>query len=432
MAKAQRPHIAILPSPGMGHLIPLVEFAKRLIHQHGFTVTFVIPTDGSPSKALKSTLDSLPTFIDSVFLPPVDLSDLPPDSKIETRISLTVSRSLSSLHDAFVSMVAGTKLVGLVVDMFGTDAFDVANEFNVPSYTYFPSTAMMLLFFLYLQELDRTVSFEYKNMVEPVRLPGCIPIHRNELVDPTQDRKDDAYKWLLHHANRFRSVKRDNGKQFPELGKWTDKGLASETIRLHQVARYSTGRFGFVCLLRQRWDPFTTPNDTIANATYFNVDTQKDDDPFMFLPKGFVERTKGRRLVVVSWVPQARVLNHGSTGGFLTHCGWNSVLESVDVVNGIPLIAWPLYAEQKMNALMLSEDAKVALRPKPNKNGLICRDEIAKVVKCLMGSEEGKSVRNRMLELKEAAKRVLCENGSSTIALSEVADSINHALLSTN
>ncbi|KAK5810754.1 hypothetical protein PVK06_026071 [Gossypium arboreum] len=118
MAKAQRPHIAILPSPGMGHLIPLVEFAKRLVHQHSFTVTFVIPTDGSPSKALKSTLDSLPTFIDSVFLPPVDLSDLPPDSKIETgMISLT----------AFMSMVAGAKLVGLVVDMFGTDAFDVAN-----------------------------------------------------------------------------------------------------------------------------------------------------------------------------------------------------------------------------------------------------------------------------------------------------------------
>ncbi|KAK5810755.1 hypothetical protein PVK06_026072 [Gossypium arboreum] len=109
-----------------------------------------------------------------------------------------------------------------------------------------------------------------------------------------------------------------------------------------------------------------------------------------------------------------------------------SVLESVWLMGYIPLIAWPLYAEQKMNALMLSEDAKVALRPKPNKNGLICRDEIAKIVKCLMGSEEGKSVRNRMLELKEAAKRVLCENGSSTIALSEVADSINHPLLSTS
>lgn len=71
------------------------------------------------------------------------------------------------------------------------------------------------------------------------------------------------------------------------------------------------------------------------------------------------------------------VLSHGSTGGFLTHCGWNSVLESV--VNGVPLIAWPLYAEQKMNAVMLTEDIKVALRPKANANGLMEREEIARV-----------------------------------------------------
>ncbi|KAE8701971.1 hypothetical protein F3Y22_tig00110503pilonHSYRG00367 [Hibiscus syriacus] len=53
MAKAQTPHVAILPSPGMGQLIPLVEFAKRLVHQHSFNVTFVIPTDGFPSKDQK-------------------------------------------------------------------------------------------------------------------------------------------------------------------------------------------------------------------------------------------------------------------------------------------------------------------------------------------------------------------------------------------
>ncbi|PPD87510.1 hypothetical protein GOBAR_DD15564 [Gossypium barbadense] len=424
MAKAQRPHIAILPSPGMGHLIPLVELAKRLVHQH----TFVIPTDGSPSKALKSTLDSLPTFIDSVFLPPVDLSDLPPDSKIETRISLMVSRSLSSLHDAFVSMVAGTKLVGLVVDMFGTDAFDVAYEFNIPSYIYFPSTAMMLLFFLYLQELDRTVSCEYKDMVELVRLPRSV---KGIMVNGFQDLEsgpkalqakqsgkpsvypvgplinvDSSDKPDPSGCIRWLDIQRVGSVLFVSFG-------SGDTLSRNQVNELAMGlemsEQRFLWVIR-------TPNDTIANATYFNVDTQKDDDPFMFLPKGFVERTKGCGLMVGSWAAQTRVLNHGSTDGFLTHCGWNSV-ESV--VNGIPLIAWALYAEQKMNALLLSEDAKVSLRPKPNQNGLICRDEIAKVVKCLMGSEEGKSVRNRMLELKEAAKRVLCENGSSTIALSE-------------
>ncbi|GMJ01388.1 UDP-GLUCOSE-DEPENDENT GLUCOSYLTRANSFERASE 72 B1 [Hibiscus trionum] len=467
MAKAQTPHIAILPSPGMGHLIPLVEFAKRLVHQHSFNVTFFIPVDGSPSKAQKSTLGSLPSSIDSVFLPPVNLADLPGDLKIETVISLTVSRSLPDLRDAFKSLAAKTKLVGLVVDLFATDAFDVADEFGVSSYVFFPSTAMALSLFLYLPELDKTVSCEYRDMPEPVRIPGCIPVHGKELLDPAQDRQNDAYKWLLHHAKRYRLAQGIMVNSFMDLEggpikalqeskppvypvgplvnvgsshepdgsgcmKWLDVQHVGSvlyvsfgsggTLSMNQLNELAMGlemsgqRFLWV---------IRCPNDSVANATFLNIDSQ--DDPFEFLPKGFIERTKHKGLVVSSWAPQAQVLSHGSTGGFLTHCGWNSTLESV--VNGVPLIAWPLYAEQKMNALMLTEDVKIALRPKRNENGLICRDEIAKVVKGLMEGEEGKCIRTRMKELKEAAAQVLGENGSSTRALSEVADKfINQAM----
>ncbi|XWS35877.1 hypothetical protein CRYUN_Cryun20dG0034500 [Craigia yunnanensis] len=461
MAKAQTPHIAILPSPGMGHLIPLVEFAKRLVHQHNFTVTFVIPTDYSPSKAQKSILDSLPSSIDSIFLPPVDLSDLPEDSKIETVISSTVARSLSFLRDALKSLVAKTKLVGLVVDLFGTDAFDVAREFNVSPYIFFPSTAMALSLFLYLPKLDQMVSCEYRDLPEPVRIPGCIPIHGKELLDPTQDMKNDAYKWLLHHTKRYRLAEGIMVNSFVDLEGGAIKALQEKepgkppvypvgplvnvdssrkadgsdclqwlddqphgsvlyvsfgsggTLSSNQINELALGlemsEQRFLWVVR-------SPNDKVANATFFSVESQKD--PFDFLPKGFLERTKGRGLVVPSWVPQAQVLSHGSTGGFLTHCGWNSTLESV--VNGVPLIAWPLYAEQKMNAVMLTEDIKLALRPKPNENGIVCRDEIAKAVRGLMEGEEGKGVRNRMKDLKEAAANVLSENGSSTKALSEV------------
>ncbi|KAK6260580.1 UDP-glucuronosyl/UDP-glucosyltransferase - like 8 [Theobroma cacao] len=462
MATAQTPHIAILPSPGMGHLIPLVEFAKRLVHQHNFTVTFVIPTDGSPSKAQKSTLDSLPSSIDSVFLPPVDLSDLPEGSKIETVISLTVARSLPFIRDALKSLAAKTKLVGLVVDLFGTDAFDVAREFNVSPYIFFPSTAMTLSLFLYLPKLDQMVSCEYRDLPEMVRIPGCIPIYGNQLLDPTQDRKNDSYKWLLHHTKRYRLAEGIMVNSFVDLEGGAIKALQDKepgkppiypvgplvnvdssskadgsgclkwldgqphgsvlyvsfgsggTLSYNQINELALGlemsQQRFLWVVR-------SPNDQVANATFFSVQSQQD--PFDFLPKGFLERTKGRGLVVPSWAPQAQVLSHGSTGGFLTHCGWNSALESV--VNGVPLIAWPLYAEQKMNAVMLAEDIKVALRAKPNENGLVCRDEIAKAVKGLMEGEEGKGVRNRMKDLKEAAAKVLSENGSSGKALSEVA-----------
>ncbi|KAJ8748582.1 hypothetical protein K2173_003483 [Erythroxylum novogranatense] len=456
------PHVAILPTPGMGHLIPLAELAKRLVDQHDVSITFVVPTDGSPSKAQKSVLESLPSSVDSIFLPPVSFDDVPKDTKAETLISLTVVRSLPSLREVFRSLIERTKLVALVVDLFGTDAFDVAREFNVSPYIFFPSTAMALSLFLYLPELDQKVSCEYRELEEPVRIPGCVPIHGKEMLDPVQDRKNDAYKWVLHHTKRYRlaegvlvnsfmdleggalralqeedsgkppvypvgplvNMGSDGGSEGSECLKWLDNQPhgsvlyvsfgSGGTLSYDQITELALGlemsEQRFLWVVR-------SPNDKVANATYFSVQSQKD--PFNFLPKGFLDRTRGRGLVLPSWAPQAQVLSHGSTGAFLTHCGWNSTLESV--VNGVPLIAWPLYAEQKMNAVMLTEDLKLALRPKVSENGLILREEIADVVRGLMEGEEGKRVRNRMKDLKDSAAQVLSKDGSSTKALSEVA-----------
>ncbi|OAY62183.1 hydroquinone glucosyltransferase [Manihot esculenta] len=466
MAETQKQptHVALLPSPGMGHLIPLVELAKRLVFQHNLSVTFIVPTDGPPSEAQKSVLESLPTTISYTFLPAVDMSDLPTDAKIETIISLTVARSLPSLRQALKSLVESRRLVALVVDLFGTDAFDVAREFNISPYIFFPSTAMALSLFFWLPKLDGMVSCEYRELEEPVNIPGCKPIHGKELLDPVQDRKNDAYKWLLHHTKRYRLAEGVMVNSFVDMeggaikalqeeeagakppvypvGPLVNMGSSSEgeeseclkwldeqphgsvlyvsfgsggTLSYDQINELANGlemsQQRFLWVVR-------SPSDGVANATFFSVQSQKD--PYDFLPKGFLDRTKGRGLVVPSWAPQAQVLSHGSTGGFLTHCGWNSILESV--VNGVPLIAWPLYAEQKMNAVMLTEDIKVALRPTRNsQNGLIERQEISKVVRSLMEGEEGKKVRNRMKDLKEAADRVLTQEGSSAKALSALA-----------
>ncbi|CDY48502.1 hypothetical protein HID58_031520 [Brassica napus] len=62
MEESKAPHVAIIPSPGMGHLIPLVQFAKRLVQRHGFSVTFIVVGEGPPSKAQRTVLDSLPSF----------------------------------------------------------------------------------------------------------------------------------------------------------------------------------------------------------------------------------------------------------------------------------------------------------------------------------------------------------------------------------
>ncbi|XP_043717303.1 hydroquinone glucosyltransferase-like [Telopea speciosissima] len=457
----QTPHIVILPAPGMGHLIPLVEFAKRFVLHHDFSITFTIPTiEGSPIKAQKEILDTLPNCINTIFLSPVNLDDLSKDTKVETRIYLTILRSLPSLHDTLKVLTSTTPVAALVVDLFGTDAFDVARQFNLPSYIFFPSTAMVLSLLLHLPELDELSSCEYRELLEPVKLPGCVPIHGRDLMDSLQDKQSKVYTWTLYHSKRFKladgillnsftemeagAIKalkesgdpsvppiypigplsqdgsRDNGADISGCLKWLNNqpigsvlfvsfgsGGALSQEQLNELAfglEHSGQRFLWVV---------KSPNTTYLGAQ------SAGEDPLTLLPKGFLERTKGRGLVVPSWAPQIQVLSHVSTGGFVTHCGWNSTLESV--VHGVPLIAWPLHAEQKMNAVLLVEGLKAALRPRVEKNGIVGRVEIARVVKCLFKGDEGKNIQKRMRILKDAATKGLNEEGSSRRSLSEVA-----------
>ncbi|KAK9145369.1 hypothetical protein Sjap_005272 [Stephania japonica] len=461
----QTPHIVILPSPGMGHIIPLGEFARKLIFLHNFTVTFTIPTGNSPSKAMISYLQSLPKAIDYTLLTPVALDDLPDNAKIETRISLTVTHSLDAIRDALKSFTATKRVVAFIVDIFGTDAFDVALEFKIKPYIFFTSTAMVLSFMKHLPELDKSITGEFRDLPEKLKLPGCVPIHGKDLLDPVQDRSDESYKWFLHHAKRYElaegimvntfeelelgalrelklrkdwppvysvgpSIQNNMGStspdddEGPEILKWLDEqphgsvlfvsfgsGGTLSSIQIEELAmglEMSGQRFLWVA---------RSPSDGIANATYFTV--QSINDPLSYLPEGFLNRTKNLGLVVPNWAPQVKVLSHGSTAGFLSHCGWNSVLESV--VHGVPLIAWPLYAEQKMNAVMLAEDLEVALKPAFAENGIVYRGDIARVVKGLMEGEEGKRLRSKMRGLKESAALAFSENGSSTNSLSELA-----------
>ncbi|XP_059443314.1 hydroquinone glucosyltransferase-like [Corylus avellana] len=456
------PHVAIVATTGMGHLIPLVELAKRLVVHHNFLVTFLIPTDGSPIKPQQAVLQDLTNAISSIFLPPVSIEDLPEDVKVLTRIELTLTRSLPALRDSFKVLAESSRLVALVVDLFGSSAFDVAKEFGVPSYVFFTSTAMLLSLMFYLPELDGTYSCEYGDLPEPVKLPGCVPIHGSDLSEAFQDRKNEAYKGILHIAKRFPlavgimvnsfldlepgSFKAmmegkegrpplypigplvqsgpDHGVDDSECLRWLDKQPHSSVLfvsfgsggtlsheQLHELAlglEKSGQRFLWVV---------RSPHEKAANAAYFSEQSIKD--PFPFLPEGFLERTKGVGLVVPSWAPQVQILKHASTGGFLSHCGWNSTLESI--VHGVPLIAWPLYAEQRMNSVLLADDLKVALRVKVNDKGLVGHKDIANYARGVIKGEEGKLLKSKMKEVKNAAERALSQEGLSTKSLAEVA-----------
>ncbi|KAM0050342.1 putative hydroquinone glucosyltransferase [Helianthus debilis subsp. tardiflorus] len=92
------------------------------------------------------------------------------------------------------------------------------------------------------------------------------------------------------------------------------------------------------------------------------------------------------------------------------------------------MIVWPLYAEQKMNALILAEGLKVAMRAKLNENRIVDRLEIVRVVKGLSKGDEGKAIRVRIKELKEAALRALSKDGYSTKTLDQLVSKLKNKI----
>ncbi|PON86713.1 UDP-glucuronosyl/UDP-glucosyltransferase, partial [Trema orientale] len=129
------------------------------------------------------------------------------------------------------------------------------------------------------------------------------------------------------------------------------------------------------------------------------------------LPDGFEERMKGMGIVVREWVPQVKILGHPSTAGFMSHCGWNSCLESISM--GVPIATWPMHSDQPYNALLITKLLKVgvAVMEWGQRDELVSSSMINRAVRKLMASEEGDEIRKRAKEMGDAVKRSAVEGG---------------------
>lgn len=129
-----------------------------------------------------------------------------------------------------------------------------------------------------------------------------------------------------------------------------------------------------------------------------------------FLPEGFEERVKENNvgLLIRKWAPQQLILSHPSTGGFLSHCGWNSVLESLS--QGVPIIGWPMTADQFANSKLLEEEVGVCIEMWRGKEGELKRETVERRVRMVMKEEEGNRLRKRAVEMREAAMKAVSED----------------------
>ncbi|GAA0185117.1 glycosyltransferase [Lithospermum erythrorhizon] len=129
------------------------------------------------------------------------------------------------------------------------------------------------------------------------------------------------------------------------------------------------------------------------------------------LPEGFEERVQDYGIIVRDWAPQLEILAHKSTGGFMSHCGWNSCIESFTM--GVPIAAWPMHSDQAMNTVYITQVLKVGLvaREWAQREEPVEAGAIAKNVQRLMESPEGDEIRKKAEELGDALRKSIDEGG---------------------
>ncbi|CAI0542184.1 unnamed protein product [Linum tenue] len=437
----------------------MVELAKLLVHRHSTLVIslVIITSPSTATAAVTRYADSLA----AAATPRVNLLRLSANA-----LSVIASQK-TRVRDALLEFTPAARLSGFVLDMFCTSMLDVAEEFGVPPYLFFPSGAAFLGFMFHIQELHDEEGFVAAEStgVELVfpglanRLPGkvlpsgflyeewAVASYRiardfrktkGILVNTAKELESYALESLSKTENpkvypvgpilnlKPESSSESSGSEEDEVMRWLDQqpessvaflcfgsmgGFCAEQVKEIACALEGSGHRFLWSLRRLEGGPALTPTTTDYG------------DVREVLPEGFADRTTevGR---VIGWAPQAAVLAHRSVGGFVSHCGWNSTLESMWF--GVPMATWPMYAEQQFNAFLLVKELEIAAEIKMDyrteSGEIVSAEEIERGIRSLM--EQNNPMKEKMKEFCDKVRGALMDGGSSSSSIAEFIEDI--------
>ncbi|KAJ1402890.1 UDP-glycosyltransferase family, conserved site [Sesbania bispinosa] len=158
-----------------------------------------------------------------------------------------------------------------------------------------------------------------------------------------------------------------------------------------------------------------------SNRPFLWVIKRPDGAESLPLPQGFEEETKNRGMVV-PWCPQTKVLVHPAIACFLTHCGWNSILEAITA--GTPMIAYPQWTDQPTNAKLISDVFQMGIRLKQDSEGFVETEEVGRAIEEIVGGPTSEGFKKNALQLKQAAREAVAEGGSSEWNIQSFVDEI--------
>nr|ADK75021.1 UDP-glucose: anthocyanidin 3-O-glucosyltransferase [Freesia hybrid cultivar] len=431
MGSADRSHVALLAFPFGTHAAPLLSLGLNLASSapHGTTFSFLSnrrPVSLPPNSAIK-------------FYEIADGSDpeheghVHPEEEVRVFMEETPGNYKKAL-EAAVDRCGGQRVTCIVADAFLWFVGDIAAEFGVHWVPLWTGGPCSFLAHLYTDMLRNKIGTgKEADPDEDLQfLPGLSGFRVRDLPDDivTGD-LTGAFASLLHRMSIEipRSAAAIAINTFEGLHPDIDADLASKfkkslpigPLNLLNPTLNQPDRFSCLAWL-DKFEPHSVAYvsfGTLAALTEAELvelasGLEQSGVPFLWslkepgqLPAGFLDRTKDRGLVV-PWVPQAEALKHVAVGASLSHCGWNSVMESV--TSGVPMLCRPFLGDQTMNARAVSHVWKVGVT---FENGTMTRANVAEAMKKVVVGEEGRKMRERAAAIREMAAGSVRPGGSS-------------------
>ncbi|KAK3001712.1 hypothetical protein RJ639_020663 [Escallonia herrerae] len=449
----QNPHAIMIPYPLQGHVIPSVHLAVKLA-SNGFTITFIntqwihhqiSKASGAEdifAEARKSGHDIRYATVSDGLPLGFDRS-LNHDQYAESLLHVFSAHVDEAVGE--IVKASATPVTCLIADTFYVWTSTIAKKYKLLNMSFWTEPALVLTLYYHLDLLRKNGHFASSDNRDDTidYIPGVPAIEPTDLMS------------YLQASNITTVVHRIIYKVFADVKKAdfilcnTVQELEPETISaLHQKQpTYAIGpifpaNFTKSTVATSMWSELdcirwldTKPKGSVLYVSFGSyAHTNKHDIVEIahglllsemnfvwvlrpdivssvdtdFLPVGFEDQVKDRGLIV-PWCHQIGVISHPATGGFLTHGGWNSILESVWC--SVPLICFPLLTDQFTNRKLVVDDWKIGINLCDRR--VVTRDKVVTKIKILMVGKASDELRNEIKKVRKLLENALARDGSS-------------------
>ncbi|XP_010514987.1 PREDICTED: UDP-glycosyltransferase 76E6-like [Camelina sativa] len=438
--KEAKRRIVLVPVPAQGHVTPMMQLGKAL-YSNGFSITVV---EGHFNQASSSS-QHFPGF---QF---VTIKESLPESEYEKLGPLEFGMKLNRTSEAsFKDFIAqlllqqGNDIACIIYDEFMYFSAAAAKEFNLPSVIFSTTSATNYASRRVLSELNADkflVDMEDPEMQDQV-VESLYPLRYKDLAISGMGPLEQVLEVCRKVANkRSASAVIINTVSCLES---SSLSCLDTSVKIG-IPMYSIGPLHMTpsppsSLLEEdrsciEWLNKQKPRSVIyiSLGSIYEMVTKEllemawglcdSNQPFLWvirhgsesLPEEVSTMVSEREGYIVKWAPQIKVLGHPAVGGFWSHSGWNSILESI--AEGVPMICRPFHGEQKLNAMYIESVWRIGFQVEGSK---VDRGEVERAVKRLMVDEEGAGMQERALVLKEKLKASVKSGGTSYNAFDEL------------